>query len=145
MTINKYQIYDEPVNNIEEYLLLVAQFVTDPKMDPIEDLDFFIKLVFESKYGHINTRFCRYFLIKHKSYVFAIEAVGKFLEFLQADCNLFTNDFFHTLCMDYHPDMVEKVFNNLSTRLKSQALEVFVNYDNLMNEVPRFKTFLIFS
>lgn len=143
MTIDKYQIYNEPVADIEEYLLLTAQFVTDPKMDPTEDLDFFIGLVFDSKYGHINTRFCRYFLMKHKSYVFAFEAVVKFLEFLYVDCSLFTNDFFHTLCVDYKSEVIEKVFNTLPTYLKLQALEVFVKHDKVMNEIPRIKTFLI--
>jgi hypothetical protein len=145
MTIDKYQIYNEPTNNIEEHLLFVAQFVTDPKMDPIQDLDFFIELVFESKYGHINTRFCRYFLVKRENYTFSFEAIGNFLEFLNANSSLFTNDFFHTLCIDYSLDVIEKVFNILSAHLKHQAIEVFVKYNKVINEIPRIKTFMIFS
>lgn len=145
MTSNKYQIYKEPVSNIEEYLLLVALFVTDPKMNPNQDLDFFVELIFDSKWGHIHTRFCRYFLVKNEDYLFTFEAISKFLEFLSVDSVLFTNDFFHTLCSDYPSVMVEKVFNNLPNYLKHQSLEVLVKYDKIVSEIPRIKTYMVFS
>lgn len=144
-TTNKYQIYREPVSDIVDYLLIVAQFVTDPKMDPNQDLDFFRELVFDSKYGYLHGRFCRYFLVKNKDYNFAFEAVSNFLEFLYKNNNLFTYDFFNTLCIDHSSEIIEKLFFSLPTYLKQQALEVFTKHDKVIKKIPRIKTYIIFS
>lgn len=135
------------ISNIEEYYVAVAQFVTDPELshENIDDLDLFISLTFESKFNHIHTRICRYLLMNIDNYEFSLSALSKFLDFLDKDATLFSNDFFHTLIRDYSPKIVERVFESLSHNLKMSFLDVITKYSDVLKQCPRIKLYIVFS
>jgi len=135
------------LDSIEDYYKKIAEFVTDPAIGPtnVDDLDLFVSLIFDSKFKHIHTSFCRYLLINIDEYEFAMLALSKFLDFLDKDVSLFSNDFFHTLVIDYSPKIVERVFESLSSQLKISFLDVITKYSDVLKQCPRIKLYIVFS
>ena len=135
------------LDSIEDYYKKVAEFAMDPQMDPnnVDDLDLFVSLTFESKFKHIHTSLCRYLLVNIDKYEFALPALSKFLDFLDRDVSLFSNDFFHTLMRDYSPKIVERVFESLSYQLKMSFLDVITKYSDVLKQCPRIKLYIVFS
>jgi len=145
----RHKIYTDAFNldSIEDYYKKVADFVMDPAMDPTnaDDLDLFVSLTFDSKFKHIHTSLCRYFLVNIDNYEYALPALSKFLDFLDRDVGLFSNDFFHTLMRDYSPKIVERVFESLSSQLKMSFLDVIIKYSDVLKQCPRIKLYIVFS
>lgn len=135
------------ISNIEEYYITIAQFVTDPKLscDNVDDLDLFISLIFDSKFKNTNTSYLRYFLSNSNKFKFSFEAVSKFLNFLHKDSELFSNDFFNTLMKDYPIEIIEQVFDNLSSNLKLKLLNVVSDYPKILEKSSRMKMYMVFS
>lgn len=140
----------QALNNITIYFAYITRFINDGSIhySDDDDMQIFRDLLFESSWGRVHIRYYEYILDKWTKFALnqSITVLSKYINFLEQISNYYMIDLFHEVFKHTAASiMVPGIFNLLSSESKVIFIKVGMTYPDIIKQIPKFKTYLLFS
>ena len=137
-------------DNTYDYLKYITQYINDAAISHLDsdDLQFFRDLLFESYFGKVHIEYYDWIITKWTQFAFSqtIYIVGRYADFLGQLSELFLRDLFrYVYCLPPRGAVAKHLFPALSPENKVIFVQVGMDYPHILQDIPKFKLYLLFS
>jgi hypothetical protein len=137
-------------NNTYEYLKFITQYINDGAISHLDsdDLQFFRDLLFESSFGKVHIEYYDWIITKWSQFAFSqtVSIIARYADFLGQLSELFLKDLFkYVYSLTPRGAGAKHLFPLLSPENKVIFVQVGMDYPHILQEIPKFKLYLLFS
>lgn len=147
-----FDAFSDPkaIDNFATYTTYLTRFIHDNSISFLndDDLQFFRDLLFESSWKRIHIKYYEDILDRWIKFAFtqSMSVLSKYSDFLGQVSEYYLRDLFYCIFRHHQSHIiVPSLFNVLSPENKVIFVKVGMNYPDIIKQIPKFKTYLLFS